>query len=173
MKDVLIVVDMQKDFVSGILGSPEAKAILSPLRQFLDAWQGAVIYTRDTHPQNYLETREGRLLPVPHCIKGTEGWEIEPLLSPRAEDRVIDKPTFGSEELVAFLKEEHRKEPLRRIVLTGVCTDICVISNAMLVKAAFPECEVEIMASLSAGVTPERHETALAAMEACQITVVR
>ena len=173
MKDVLIIVDMQRDFVSGALGSSEAKAILSPLSRFRDAWLGGVVYTRDTHPENYLETREGRLLPVPHCIRDSEGWEIEPLLAPREGETVIDKPTFGSEELVSFLKVENEKEPLCRIVLTGVCTDICVISNAMLVKAAFPECEVEVVASLCAGVTPERHETALSAMAACQITVVR
>ena len=171
--EVLIVVDMQRDFVSGVLGSPEAKALLSPLRRFLDGWQGKVIYTRDTHPEEYLQTREGRLLPVPHCIRGTEGWEIEPALAPREEDTVIDKPTFGSLALVDLLKAENEKTPLSRILLCGVCTDICVISNAMLLKAAFPECEVEVQASLSAGVTPERHETALAAMEACQITVVR
>ena len=169
--EVLIVVDMQRDFVSGVLGTPEAKSLLAPLRAFLDGWEGRVIYTRDTHPEEYLSTREGRLLPVPHCIRGTEGWEIEPAVSPRDGDTVIDKPTFGSEELASYLKAENEKDPVRRIVLVGVCTDICVISNAMLVKAAFPECEVEVVSSLCAGVTPERHQTALAALSACQITV--
>ena len=112
-------------------------------------------------------------MPVPHCIRGTEGWEIEPAVAPREGDTVIDKPTFGSEALVTHLKAENEITPLSRVVLCGVCTDICVISNAMLIKAAFPECEVEVLASLSAGVTPERHETALSAMEACQITVIR
>lgn len=171
--DVLIVVDMQRDFVSGCLGTAEARSLLAPLRAYLDRWQGSVIYTRDTHPESYLSTREGRLLPVPHCIRGTEGWEIEPAVAPREGDTVIDKPTFGSEALVTHLKAENEKTPLSRIVLCGVCTDICVISNAMLIKAAFPECEVEVLSSLSAGVTPERHKTALSAMEACQITVIK
>ena len=170
--EVLIVVDMQRDFVSGCLGTAEARSLLAPLRAYLDRWQGSVIYTRDTHPEEYLQTREGRLLPVPHCIRGTEGWEIEPAVAPREGDTVIDKPTFGSEALVARLKAENEKTPLSRIALCGVCTDICVISNAMVVKAFYPELPLTVDAKACAGVTPESHKRALEAMKVCQIKVI-
>ena len=173
MKDYLIVVDMQKDFVDGALGTKEAAAIVPAVKRRVEAALAAgetVIFTRDTHEENYLETQEGRNLPVRHCIRGTEGWQIIPELREYAET-VIDKPTFGSEKLGALLKELDEKEKTGRITLVGLCTDICVISNALLVKAFLPEVPVVVDPACCAGVTPESHENALGAMKACQIAV--
>ena len=168
---VLIVVDMQKDFVDGVLGTPEAVAIVEYVANVIKEYDGDVIFTRDTHFANYMETQEGKKLPVPHCIKETEGWqlcaEIESLRKP--EDKVFDKPTFGSVELAEYLKE---KSGLKEVVLVGLCTDICVISNAMLIKAYLPEVEVSVIEKCCAGVTPDSHKNALEAMKMCQINVV-
>lgn len=168
---VLIVVDMQKDFVDGVLGTPEAVAIVENVVNAIKKHDGDVIFTRDTHFANYMETQEGKKLPVPHCIKETEGWklcaEIESLRKP--EDKVFDKPTFGSVELAEYLKE---KSGLKEVVLVGLCTDICVISNAMLIKAYFPEVEVSVIENCCAGVTPESQKNALEAMKMCQINVM-
>ena len=173
MKDYLIVVDMQKDFVDGALGTKEAVAIVPAVKRRVEAALAAgetVIVTRDTHEENYLETQEGRNLPVRQYIRGTEGWQIIPELREYAET-VIDKPTFGSEKLGALLKEMDEKEKTGRITLVGLCTDICVISNALLVKAFLPEVPVVVDPACCAGVTPESHENALGAMKACQIAV--
>ena len=164
----LIVVDMQNDFIDGALGSAHAEAILPRVLLKVQGFDGTVIFTRDTHGEDYLKTAEGRKLPVPHCIRGTDGWQIAPCLAPYATT-VVDKPTFGSTELPHLLAGYG--ETIEAIELCGLCTDICVISNAMLLKAAFPEAEITVDGTASAGVTPESHETALAAMRAVQIEV--
>lgn len=165
----LIVVDMQVDFISGALGSEEARAIVPRVLDKVRTFDGQVIFTKDTHEENYLATREGRRLPVPHCIRGTEGHELCKELRPYAT-HVIEKPTFGSVALVQWLAGQ--TETVDYIELCGLCTDICVISNAMLLKAAFPEADVTVDAACSAGVTPLSHRTALDAMRAVQIDVV-
>ncbi len=163
MKKLLIVVDMQKDFVTGTLGTPEAAAIVSRVKELVDGAE-EVVYTADTHSADYLQTREGRFLPVPHCVKDTAGWEILPEVY-KAGAKVFEKPTFGSLELMEYVKAGGYTD----ITLCGVCTDICVVSNAMLIKAALPEAEVRVAASACAGVTPEKHAAALLTMSSCQI----
>lgn len=168
---VLVCVDMQNDFIDGALGTKEAVAIVPFVKEKLKkarAEGSEIIFTRDTHYENYLSTREGRKLPVPHCIKGTEGWKISGELK-TGEDKIFDKITFGSVELPEYLKEI---KELEEVELIGLCTDICVISNVMLIKAAFPEITVKVDSSCCAGVTPESHENALNAMKMCQIEVI-
>ncbi len=173
--DFLIVVDMQNDFVSGTLGTQEAFDIVPRVagRVVEGINRGEeILFTRDTHGPDYMDTQEGKHLPVPHCIRGTEGWEIIPQLRPDTVGRtVIDKPTFGSRTLGEELARLNEREPVRKITLIGVCTDICVLSNALLAKAFLPEAEVVVEAECCAGVTPEAHRTALEAMKPCQITV--
>ena len=164
----LIVVDMQVDFITGSLGSEHAKAIVLKVVEKVRNFDGKVIFTRDTHFDDYLQTQEGRKLPVLHCIKGTDGWQICDELQPYVET-VVDKVTFGSVELPHLLTSY--KEPVDEIELCGLCTDICVISNAMILKAAFPETKIVVDASCCAGVTVESHNTALNAMMAVQIEV--
>ena len=169
--DYLIVVDMQKDFVNGSLGTPEAEAIVASVRQKILSHRGPLIFTRDTHPESYLNTQEGRHLPVPHCIRGSEGWEIIPELKDLTEGALIlDKPSFGSTVLAALLAE--KRQEISRVELIGLCTDICVISNALLIKAALPEVPLKVDSACCAGVTPEKHEAALAVMRSCQIEVI-
>ena len=168
MKRVLIVVDMQVDFVNGALGTAEAEAIVPKVVEKVRGFDGEVIFTQDTHPQNYLETQEGRHLPVAHCIEGTEGWRLIPALRPLAEGRrVVQKPTFGSRALAEALAAED----IESIELIGLCTDICVVSNALLLKAFMPEVPVSVDAACCAGVTPERHAAALDTMRSCQIGI--
>ena len=170
-QDVLIVVDMQNDFIDGALGSPEAQRIVSRVREKLEAFDGAVYFTRDTHEDDYRNTQEGRRLPVPHCIRGTKGWEICDVLTPYTKGAtVINKPTFGSLDLPEALCKGGAEAP-KRITLVGLCTDICVISNAMLLKASFPEAEITVDAACCAGVTPQSHKNALEAMKMCQINI--
>jgi len=171
MKNLLIVVDMQNDFIDGSLGTKEAVAILPKVRETIEAFDGTVIFTKDTHYENYLDTAEGKKLPVKHCIKGTEGHEIHASLLPFVKSEPIEKRTFGSLTLSAFLQSENEKEPIESITLIGLCTDICVISNALICKATLPEVEIRVIASACAGVTPKSHENALSAMRMCQITV--
>ena len=169
----LIVVDMQNDFIDGALGTPEAEAIVENVKAKIGEYRensDAVIFTRDTHSENYMETQEGKKLPVPHCIEGTDGWQIRTELDPE-DDCIIDKPTFGSYELVETLREMDEETPLEAIELVGLCTDICVISNAIMIKAAFLEIPVIVDASCCAGVTPDSHNNALDAMGMCQIEV--
>lgn len=169
--DVLVVVDMQKDFIDGSLGSPEAAAILPAVLKRMEHFDGLILATRDTHEENYPETAEGRKLPIVHCIRGTEGWKLHPDIAARISEPPIDKPTFGSTELGMRLAALHREAPIRSITLIGLCTDICVISNALLLKAFLPEVPVLVDASCCAGVTPESHRRALDAMQACQIEI--
>lgn len=166
---ILIVVDMQNDFISGSLGTAEARAIVPYVKARVQNFDGKVLFTRDTHFENYLCTQEGINLPVKHCIKGTEGWQIHSELDVLRKTEAIDKVTFGAKELVDVLKAEPNIES---ITFVGLCTDICVISNVMLVKAFFPEIPLTVDSKGCAGVTVESHNTALAAMRAVQVEVV-
>ena len=172
MQDILIVVDMQNDFIDGALGTKEAVAIVPKVREKIQQFNGTVLFTRDTHGPNYLQTQEGRNLPVEHCVKDTDGWQIRLELDALRKTEPIDKVTFGSAELGFKLAEMNAEEPIGSITLIGLCTDICVISNAMIVKAFLPEVPVRVDASCCAGVTPESHENALAAMKCCQIEII-
>lgn len=170
---LLVVVDMQNDFIDGALGTKEAQAIVPRVRKKIEGYRkngDAVIFTRDTHGEDYLDTQEGCKLPVEHCIKGTEGWMISSEFE-TGESIIIDKPTFGSYELIEKTAEINKRTPLEYIELVGVCTDICVISNAIILKAGFTEIPVKVDASCCAGVTPETHDTALRAMSMCQIEI--
>lgn len=168
-KEVLVVVDMQKDFIDGALGTKEAEAIVDNVAEKIRSFEGEVVFTRDTHEENYLETQEGRKLPVRHCIRGSEGWQLDHRLKAlcTAESRVFDKPAFGSVELAEYL----RKQAPDKITLIGLCTDICVISNAMMLKAFLTETEIAVVESCCAGVTPKSHQNALEAMKMCHISV--
>ena len=171
MQDILIVVDMQNDFISGALGTAEAQAIVPKVVEKVKGFTGRVIFTRDTHFENYLSTQEGRNLPVPHCIKGSDGWQICAELAPLCTEPPVDKPTFGSYTLAELLATANIREPIGSITLVGRCTDICVIANAMVIKAFLPEVTVKVDAACCAGVTPESHKTALDAMRPCQIVI--
>ena len=170
MGKAIVVVDMQNDFVDGALGTQEAQAMLPRLVEKLKAEQAAgtaLVFTMDTHGTDYLETQEGKKLPVEHCIRGTTGWQIADALQPfvRAAAAVIEKPTFGATALPAAIADYDEIE------FVGLCTDICVISNALLLKAFYPEKRITVDASCCAGVTPESHANALNAMRMCQIEV--
>lgn len=171
MQDILIVVDMQNDFIDGALGTAEAVAIVPKVADKIRNFSGRIIFTRDTHGEDYMDTQEGKNLPVPHCIKETEGWQISPMLQELCKEDPIDKVTFGSESLASILKEANEENPIGSITLIGLCTDICVISNALLIKAFLPEVPMVVDASCCAGVTPESHRNALAAMKICQIKI--
>jgi len=173
-KRLLIVVDMQNDFIDGALGTPEAVAIVPKVRKKIEGYRRSgdpVIFTRDTHGPDYPETQEGRRLPVPHCIAGTDGWQIYPALDVSGCE-LADKPSFGSLPLAGRVAELDRENGgFGYIELVGLCTDICVISNALILKAALPETELRVDPECCAGVTPESHLNALAAMRMCQIVV--
>lgn len=168
---VLVVVDMQKDFIDGSLGTKEAVAIVPAVVKKIREWDGVVVATRDTHQSDYMQTQEGRFLPVEHCIEGTDGWKINPDVQQALDERsaqIVNKPTFGSVALSMMLMQSGVTE----IQLVGLCTDICVVSNALLLKANMPEVPMSVDASCCAGVTPEKHEAALETMRSCQITVL-
>ena len=166
MKKTLIVVDMQNDFIHMALGTPEAMAIVPRVKAKIEACRNAsyeIIYTRDTHGPEYLSTPEGKKLPVEHCIRGSKGWEIaEGLYIPGC--KIIDKPNFGW--------PHWDQEVLEDVELIGLCTDICVVSNALIIKATFPDAAVKVDKTCCAGVTPESHEAALITMQMCQIDIV-
>ena len=169
-RKLLIVVDMQNDFIDGALGTAEAAAIVPNVRAKTEEYRkngDIILFTRDTHGEDYPETQEGRRLPVPHCIKGTHGWEISSLLD-TSGCVIIDKPSFGSAELMRRVSGLD----IGSVELVGLCTDICVISNALLVKTALPEVTVLVDASCCAGVTPQSHLNALEAMKMCQIDII-
>ena len=173
MKKLLIVVDMQKDFVDGALGSPEAVAIVPNVVKKIEGFDGDIIVTYDTHEDNYMQTQEGKHLPVPHCIKGTPGWELDERVQAALDQKtytVIEKPTFGSTALMDLIKTVYDPAELE-IELIGLCTDICVVSNALLLKASFLETTVSVDSSCCAGVTPESHNAALLTMKMCQVQV--
>lgn len=185
MEKVLIVVDMQNDFVSGSLGTPEAQAIVSNVRRKVESAKKKgykIIFTRDTHQANYLDTSEGKKLPVEHCIENTWGWEIIDELDTE-NCRVINKPTFGYKEwesILSVANAEHNFfdsytvsiETPKSIEVIGLCTDICVIANCIILKTLYPDAEITVNAKCCAGVTPESHEAALKVMKMCQINVI-
>lgn len=165
---LLIVVDMQNDFIDGALGTKEAIAIVPYVKEKIKNFDGKVYFTRDTHFEDYMNTQEGKNLPVSHCIKNTEGWEIRPELDALRKTDAIDKVTFGSKDLVDIIGQE---QDVESITFVGLCTDICVISNVMLVKAFYPEIPLIVDAKGCAGVTPESHCNALEAMKMCQVSI--
>ncbi len=174
MKHILIVVDIQKDFVDGALGTAEAVAMLSNATKKIREFKGDIFVTFDTHFENYMETAEGGKLPVPHCIKGTAGWELDQNIAKALEGKeflTVEKLTFGSVELANLIKKTVSDEDFD-ITLIGLCTDICVVSNALILKANFPEKEIYVDAACCAGVTPETHCAALTTMKMCQINVI-
>lgn len=168
----LIVIDMQNDFVTGALGTEEAKTAAKYTVQKINGFQGKILFTQDTHPENYLDTQEGKMLPVRHCIRGTAGWQFIQELKMIQEQKkvpVFEKNTFGSVELAQFLLEKYQRKMVESVELVGLCTDICVISNALLIKAYMPELPVIVDSSCCAGVSPDKHEAALQTMVSCQI----
>ncbi len=174
MKKVLIVVDIQNDFVDGALGTKEAAAIINNAAEKIRSFDGDIFVTLDTHSEDYMNTAEGKKLPVPHCIKGTSGHELNVLVKKAlnaVQYEIIEKPTFGSERLGALLKERYDDKELS-VELIGICTDICVISNALVIKAFCPECEITVDSSCCAGVSPEAHNAALTTMRSCLINVI-
>ena len=204
-KKILIVIDMQKDFIDGSLGTPEAQAIVENVVGLIDGFDGEVLYTLDTHFENYMDTLEGKKLPVMHCIRGTEGWQAEPrvLAALKQKDaKCFEKPTFGSYELVDYVYEavygvdaaadesagetggknggavstdrltEGKPESAAEITLAGLCTDICVASNAILLRAKLPDTVIRVKADCCAGVTPASHQAALTTLAMCQMDII-
>ncbi len=173
MKKILIVVDMQNDFVDGALGTQEAVEIVGNVVSKIAGFDGRILATLDTHHSDYLNTAEGKKLPVPHCIGGTQGWLLngKVLYALSEKDyKTIEKPTFGSTQLVEELRRIREQEEIE-VELIGLCTDICVVSNALLLKAHFPEMRISVDASCCAGVTPGTHQAALETMKMCQIDI--
>lgn len=170
MKEVVIVIDMQKDFVTGCLGTKEAKEIVPNMVEYLKNFKGDIIFTRDTHSNDYLNTQEGLKLPIKHCIENTNGWEIIEELKPfiNQDTKIFNKPTFGSVELTKYLVEQNYE----KITFVGVCTGICVISNVLMTKANLPETPIYVMKDLCACVTPNSHKIALDSMITCQVNVI-
>ncbi len=173
MRKLLIVIDMQNDFIDAALGTKEAEAIVEAVKEKIRSFPAEnVIATMDTHEENYMQTQEGKYLPVPHCIRGSEGWQIRSDIAALLTGaKIYEKPTFGSTALAADLKEMSEKEEIE-IELVGLCTDICVVSNALLIKAMMPEVKISVDASCCAGVTPEKHLAALETMRSCQIQIL-
>ena len=173
MKRFLVVVDMQKDFVDGALGSKEAVAIVPAVVNRIRSFDGEIFVTYDTHFQNYMDTQEGKLLPVPHCVKGTSGWQLDKAVAEALAEKAytpVEKITFGSTALPELIGRAAGEEPFS-VEMIGLCTDICVVSNALLLKAYFPEAPISVDAACCAGVTPAKHEAALETMRSCQIEI--
>ena len=174
MKHFLIVVDMQKDFVDGALGTPEAVSIVPAVCEKIRDFKGDIIVTYDTHTADYLNTAEGKKLPVTHCVKDTDGWQLDAAVAAALAEKsytVVEKPTFGSVDLPALIAQAAGEEDFS-ITLIGLCTDICVVSNALLLKAHFPEHTIAVDAACCAGVTPCSHAAALKTMAMCQIDIL-
>ena len=174
MRKLLIVVDMQNDFIDGALGTKEAVAITDAVKEKIRSYPAPDVYaTMDTHEENYAETQEGKRLPVAHCIRGTEGWQLNPVIREALGDCIlVEKPTFGSIRLPELIREKIGDGKGATIELIGLCTDICVVSNALLLKAAFPEATIQVSSGCCAGVTPEKHKAALETMASCQIDIL-
>jgi len=183
MIKILTVIDAQVDFIDGCLGTRQARKAINKLLEFVWNFDGRIFATQDTHGENYLETMEGKILPVPHTIKGTEGWEFDSDLKDAFKSKeippyVVTKSTFGSlvlpDKIIDQMKEYDLGDRGKNLHITivGFCTDICVISNALILRAAFPDAEIEVVKDCCAGVTPEKHEAALNVMSSCQIRVV-
>ncbi len=174
MKNFLVVVDIQNDFVDGALGTKEAQAMISDAAQKILNFDGEIFVTYDTHFENYLETAEGKKLPVSHCIKGTNGWQLNPEIAKALDGKkysAVEKLTFGSSELPKLIEKAANGQDFN-ITLIGLCTDICVVSNALILKANFPEKEITVDSKCCAGVTVDTHNAALATMKMCQINVL-
>ena len=175
-KKLLIVVDMQKDFVDGVLANPAAQAIVRPICQKIAGWDGDIIATLDTHETNYMNTREGKYLPVPHCINGTDGHRLDKYIEAALVDAenngcktmIIMKPTFGSTALAELIRDKKYDY----IELVGTCTSICVISNAMVLKAEYPETDMAVDAACCACLNDETQNAALTVMKTCQIDIL-
>ena len=172
MRKILIVIDMQNDFIDAALGTKEAVSIVEAVKEKIRSFPAEdVIATMDTHDEDYMQTQEGKNLPVMHCIKGTDGWKIRPDIAELLTGaKIYEKPTFGSTALAADLKDLSEKEEIE-LELIGLCTDICVVSNALLLKASMPEVRISVDAACCAGVTPQKHLAALETMRSCQIDV--
>ncbi|MBQ5347148.1 MAG: cysteine hydrolase [Ruminococcus sp.] len=173
MRKYLIVVDMQNDFIDGALSTMEAQKIIPNAVKKIESFDGEIFATLDTHFENYLETSEGRNLPVEHCIKNTDGWQFNDKIKTALEKKgftAVEKLTFGSIELPSLIKAS--ADDSVSIELIGLCTDICVVSNALILKASFPEAEISVDSACCAGVTPEKHKAALETMASCQIKIV-
>lgn len=176
MKKALVVVDMQNDFIDGSLGTKEAENIVNRVAKEIRKDYDLIVATRDTHGEDYLDSNEGKHLPVVHCVEDSKGWQIADTVAEALKEKenltILNKPTFGSQEVVNVLKEYDKENPIGSITLIGLCTDICVVTNALLVKTAFPEIPVNVIKDCCAGVTPESHEAALLTMKMCQIEVL-
>ena len=168
--DVLLVVDLQNDFVDGSLGNEGNDKIVGPIQKLVGEFKGEVIFTRDTHEENYLESLEGKHLPVTHCIINTQGWEIK---IPTKGKKIIDKPSFGSYELVDYLRGLDKKEKIENIYMVGICTDICVLSNAVMIKNALLDTEVTVIEDLCRATSEKAHKASLVAMKSCQINIIK
>ena len=175
MQDCLVIIDVQNDFVDGALGTKEAQAMLPALVERASSFQGKVVCTMDTHGGDYLKTPEGIALPVPHCIRGTKGWELAPAVAEIARKTgaaIYEKPVFGSLRLAQDLAAAFGRGEIGSVELCGLCTDICVISNAVLIRTLCPELKVIANSKCCAGVTPEKHEAALEVMASLQIKII-
>ena len=174
MKRFLIVVDIQKDFVDGSLGTPEAVGIIENACRKIEAFNGEIIATLDTHTEDYLNTAEGKKLPVVHCVKGTDGWLLNEKVKAALDQKgftAVEKNSFGSVDLPGIIRKKAGEGKDISIELIGLCTDICVVSNALILKANFPESQISVDSSCCAGVTPQLHNAALMTMKSCQIDV--
>ena len=172
MSKVLAVIDMQNDFIDGALGTPEAESIVSNVIKTIEEFDGRVIYTMDTHGKNYMDTQEGKNLPVPHCIKGTPGWDIHKDIKAIMREEAIEKPGFGSVDFGERLLAINNEDPIESITFVGLCTDICVIVGVMIAKTFLPEVPLIVKSDCCAGVTPESHANALKVMEMCQVKIL-
>lgn len=167
--DVLLVIDLQNDFIDGALGNKGNDKIVKPIENLVENFDGEVIFTRDTHDENYLESLEGSHLPVKHCIKNSKGWQIK---IDTKNHKIIDKPSFGSYELVEYLKKLNEKEKIENIYMVGICTDICVLSNAILIKNALLNTEVTVIEDLCKATNEKNHKIAIEAMKSCQVNIL-
>lgn len=187
MAKILVVVDMQKDFINGSLGTKEAEAIVPRVKSIIDEYvnddDAKILFTKDTHHENYLDTSEGKNLPVVHCVEGTDGWQIPDELLENIDLQnlqlfrdviIVSKPTFGFMFIDRCIREFFGLDEscIDEIRIVGLCTDICVVSNALILKAVFPEIPIVVDSSACAGVTPEKHEASLEVMRSCQINVI-
>ena len=174
MRKILIVIDMQNDFIDAALGTKEAVSIVENVKEKIRSFPVEdVIATMDTHGEDYMQTQEGRKLPVPHCIRNTDGWQLDPVIREAlGEFTAVEKPTFGSVLLPEMIRDRIGPEENVTIELLGLCTDICVVSNALLLKASFPEASIRVNSACCAGVTPEKHRAALETMASCQIEIL-
>lgn len=175
MSKILVVIDMQNDFITGALGTKEAESIVGGVLKKIEDFEGEVVYTRDTHSKDYLKSHEGKHLPIPHCIIGTEGWQLEKRIRTIKDERqspVFDKPSFGSTRLLDFILDKAKDKELTEIEFVGVCTDICVITNILTIKTFLPEMKLTAHSKLMAGTTPENHKKALDILRLCHIDVI-